>query len=223
MTTKQHKTPELTYGDVWKTLSKINVSEHTAAKGGFNYLAWTWAWQTLMEHYPQARLEFREERDEATHTVMVYCTLAIDSLYRTMWLPVMDHKNKAVVNPDTRAISDARQRAWVKTAALFGLGLHIYQGEGIPDALLKEEATPEELAKITGLLEQLGAEAQPLVNWIGTGMQPGIKVLSELRSINADPVIAKLEGQLERKAAQDKAVAASKVAEASSEKEKAHA
>ena len=51
-----------------------------------------------------------------------------------MWLAVMDNNNRAIKNPDARAVNDARQRCLVKAIAMHGLGLYIYQGEGVPDA-----------------------------------------------------------------------------------------
>jgi len=187
---------KLTYQSIWGTLSKINVSEHTKAKQGFNYLSWTWAWQTLMTHYPQARVSFREEHEERQGTVMIYATIDIDGFSQEAWLPVMDHKNKAIPYPDQRQRSDAMQRAWVKAAALFGLGLHIYQNEAIPDALLNEEVSDDELQMLRSLFDE--TDEQAIIDWVGTGMQPGIKDLSSLKSIHFEGLKEKLE---KRKAA----------------------
>ena len=49
-----------------------------------------------------------------------------------MWLPVMDYKNKAIVTPDTRAVSDTRMRCLTKCLAMYGLGHYIYAGEDLP-------------------------------------------------------------------------------------------
>ncbi len=187
---------QLTYKSIWDTLSKINVSEHTKAKQGFNYLSWTWAWQTLMQHYPQARISFREEQEERQGTVMIFATITIDGLSQEAWLPVMDHKNKAIPYPDQRQRSDAMQRCWVKAAALFGLGLHIYQNEAIPDALLHEEVSDEEVKVLRSLIK--AEDEQAIIDWVGTGVQPGIKDLENLKSIHFEGLKEKLE---KRKAA----------------------
>ena len=47
------------HAEIWETLSAINVNEHTATKGRFTYLSWTWAWATLMEEYPDSHYEFQ--------------------------------------------------------------------------------------------------------------------------------------------------------------------
>ena len=122
---------------IWETLSVINVNEHVEKKGNLSYLSWTWAWSQLMEHFPDSYYYF-DEHTLDNGTVRVDCVITIhdgeESVSRSGWLPVMDYKNKSIVNPDTRAISDARMRCLVKTIAFFGLGLYIYAGEDLPTA-----------------------------------------------------------------------------------------
>ena len=127
---------------VWENLSKIDVSEHTEEKGGLTYLSWAWAWGCLKENYPEATFDFREfEADGKVIDYMpypdgtgsVHCTVHIgDDIESSMWLPVMDYRNKAISNPDARAVSDAKMRCLVKNLAMLGLGHYIYAGEDIP-------------------------------------------------------------------------------------------
>ena len=74
---------------------------------------------------------------------MVCSTITItegdESATRTMWLPVMNNKNQAIVRPDARQISDNMQRCMVKCIAMLGLGLYVYAGEDLPKSD-KEEA-----------------------------------------------------------------------------------
>jgi hypothetical protein len=44
----------------------------------------------------------------------------------------MDHRNKAITNPDAFAVNTAMQRCLAKAIALHGIGLYIYAGEDIP-------------------------------------------------------------------------------------------
>ena len=113
-------------------LSKIDCNEHKQKVGKFDYLSWSWAWATLMEHYPQATYEFHEPKTHDDGTVTVFCTVKIDYQSRMMWLPVMDYKNKAVVNPDARQLNDSMMRCLVKCLAMYGLGHYIYAGEDLP-------------------------------------------------------------------------------------------
>jgi len=123
---------DLTYQEVWENLSAIDVSEHVQQKGGLSYLSWAWAWQVMMENYPEMKFFFHDETTFSDGSMQVNCTVAIRNLDRDMWLPVMDYKNKAIPNPSSRDINDARMRCLVKCFALFGLGHYIYAGEDIP-------------------------------------------------------------------------------------------
>ena len=151
---------------VWADLSAINVNDHVQKKGNLSYLSWSWAWSTLMAKYPESYYVFQDNRTE-NGTVMVECVLTIhegeEVATRTMWLPVMDHKNKAIVDPDTRAISDARMRCLVKCLAMFGLGFYIYAGEDIPQAEAEALTQPIDKAqaqRINEMLDYSGTDVQ---------------------------------------------------------------
>tara|TARA_Y100000593_G_scaffold83824_1_gene158329 strand:+ start:31005 stop:31739 length:735 start_codon:yes stop_codon:yes gene_type:complete len=131
-----------TFKEIWSTLSKVNVNEHTDDKGGLTYLSWAWAWGTLMEHYPQATYTFREwDRGDGVlcdffsypdGSVKVEVTISIDGHERSMWLPVMDYRNRAIEKPNSRQISDTKMRCLAKCMAMFGLGHYIFAGEDLP-------------------------------------------------------------------------------------------
>jgi hypothetical protein len=121
-----------TAAEVWKTLSRVDVSEHVEKKAGLSYLSWAWAWGVLMEHYPEARYYFLENEIHPDHSVTVTCEVQIGDVKRVMWLPVMDHRNRAIENPDARQISDAKMRCLVKCLGIFGLGLSLYAGSDLP-------------------------------------------------------------------------------------------
>jgi hypothetical protein len=143
---------------VWADLSAINVNDHVQKKGNLSYLSWTWAWSTLMAKYPESYYVF-QDHSEADGSVMVECVLTIhegeEVATRTMWLPVMDHKNKAINNPNARDISDARMRCLVKCLAMFGLGFYIYAGEDIPSAEKEEQSQPIDKAQAQQLNEMI--------------------------------------------------------------------
>lgn len=146
---------------VWADLSAINVNDHVQKKGNLSYLSWTWAWSTLMSKYPESYYVFQDHRTE-NGTVMVECVLTIhegeEVATRTMWLPVMDHRNRAIADPDTRAISDARMRCLVKCLAMFGLGFYIYAGEDIPQAEKGAVITEDQVKELHDLFKATGAD-----------------------------------------------------------------
>lgn len=144
---------------VWKDLSSINVNEHTEKKGNLTYLSWTWAWACLMNHYPDSEYSFQEPIVGLDGTVEIQVSVTVkqgdNAMTRVMWLPVMDHRNNAIPNPDMRKISDTRMRCLVKCLAMFGLGHYIYAGEDLP-SVEPEQVTvisQDQLAKIKDLIE----------------------------------------------------------------------
>jgi len=143
---------ELTYKDVWNTLSKIDVSDKVEKKMNLSYLSWAWAWGTMMDNYPDAQYNFYENQETGVPyvtlpdgTAEVRCRVTIGSLAREMWLPVMDFKNNAVANPSAREVSDTKMRCLVKTLGMWGLGLYIYAGQDLPST--KEESKPKKETK----------------------------------------------------------------------------
>mgnify|MGYP003634997946 FL=1 len=118
--------------NVWQKLSTIDVNQHTEKKGRFTYLSWTWAWATLMEHYPDSTYEFGENEIHSDGSVTTYCTVTVKGVSHTMWLAVMNMKNQAMLNPPSTEIANTKMRCLVKALAMFGLGHYIYAGESLP-------------------------------------------------------------------------------------------
>ena len=143
---------------IWADLSAINVNEHVQKKGNLSYLSWTWAWSTLMSKYPESYYLFQDIQQE-DGSVMVECTMTIhegeEVATRTMWLPVMDYKNKSIINPTSRDVSDTRMRCLVKCLAMYGLGFYIYAGEDIPSAEKEELSQPIDKAQAQRLNEMI--------------------------------------------------------------------
>lgn len=112
-------------------LRKIDVSDIVEKKMGLSYLSWAWAVDTLLLHDPAASWEYKEPAKWG-ETYMVFCTVKAFGVERTAQLPVMDHRNKAVPNPDAFQVNTAMQRCLAKAIALHGIGLYIYAGEDVP-------------------------------------------------------------------------------------------
>jgi hypothetical protein len=153
-------------------LAKVNVNEHIEKKNNLSYLSWAWALDYMIRMDENAEWEYREWDGKPYLTLpdgtcMVYCTVTFGGRKRTAHLPVMDHRNKAIQNPDAFQINTTMQRAFVKAIALHGLGLYIYAGEDLPkdekpeatkdtvNALAKAKVTP-----IAGSLDALSPDDQ---------------------------------------------------------------
>lgn len=120
-------------------LAKINVNDKVEKKNNLSYLSWAWACDQLLRADPAATWEYREPV-RWNDTVMVFCTVTAFGKAMTAQLPVMDHRNKAIPNPDAFQVNTAMQRALAKAIALHGLGLYIYAGEDLP---LEEDENAE--------------------------------------------------------------------------------
>jgi hypothetical protein len=127
---------------VWATLSAIDCNKHVEKKGQFSYLSWTWAWAMVKEHYSDAEYVLEDDTTYPDGTMEVRVSVSIHGLVHTMWLPVLDFKNKAIQHPNAFDINSARMRCLVKCLAMFGLGHYIYAGESMPQEQPLEE-TPE--------------------------------------------------------------------------------
>ena len=154
---------------LFEQLYAIDVSDYTETKKSgateLTYLSWAWAWKTFKEQRPNAdykivRFDGRPYLYDENLGYMVETQVSDGFEWKTMWLPVMDDKNKAMKNKpytyqvkkygedkkwhgeyedkEVKAatmfdINTALMRCFVKNIGMFGLGLYIYAGEDVPD------------------------------------------------------------------------------------------
>lgn len=147
---------------VFEKLSAIDVSGKTEKKSNLTYLSWAWAWGELKKSYPDASYTIYENEidDLLVHgeqafpikrtvnyftdgrTAWVKVGVTVDGKEHIEMLPVMDNKNHSyqlnVV--DSIKVNKAIQRALTKAIARHGLGLYIYAGEDLPEAVQEENA-----------------------------------------------------------------------------------
>lgn len=123
-------------------LAAIDVSKHIEKKQNLSYLSWAWAVDQLMRQDPTANWEFHPPTLFG-ETMMVSCTVTAFGKPVTMHLPVMDHRNQAIKNPDAFQVNKNMMRCLVKTIACHGLGLYIYAGEDLPEEAKEAKAKPQ--------------------------------------------------------------------------------
>ena len=112
-------------------LAMVDVSGHIEKKQNLSYLSWPFAVDQLMRHDPQANWEFHQP-EMYGETMMISCTVTAFGKPIKMHLPVMDHRNQAVKNPDAFVVNKNMMRCLVKAIACHGLGISIYAGEDLP-------------------------------------------------------------------------------------------
>jgi len=95
---------------VLSLLSK-NVNEHIEKKGKLSYLSWAWAWAEALKADPDAsyKIEMFDGKCfmDINGTAMVFVTVTMFGKPMTCQLPVMNHLNKAIENPDAFAVNTA--------------------------------------------------------------------------------------------------------------------
>jgi hypothetical protein len=139
---------------VWETLSAIDCSKHVEKKGKLSYLSWTWAWQILNEHYPDSTYEYYEPTFLEDGTAEVSVALTVEGKTHKMWLPVMDNRNASIPKPSSFDVNKARMRCLTKAIAFFGLGIYIYAGEDLPQAVQTAVVSEDQAAEIKALLSE---------------------------------------------------------------------
>jgi Protein of unknown function (DUF1071). len=139
--------------NTFNRLNKINVNEYTEKKGNLTYLSWSNAWEAVKRECPSASYEIKKNEANMPYFFergvgyMVMTTVTIESEILEMWLPVMDYKNKAMLEPTMTDINKALMRCLAKNLAMFGLGLYIYKGEDLPSEEDKAEQQEREAEK----------------------------------------------------------------------------
>jgi hypothetical protein len=132
-------------------LLKVNVNDHTEKKNGLTYLSWAWAWAEVLKADPSSTFEVQtfHNKDgiempymDVNGTGMVWVTVTIFNKPMTCMLPVMNHRNQPIQNPDAFQVNTAIMRCMTKAVALHGLSLYIYAGEDLPESDEKEAPTP---------------------------------------------------------------------------------
>jgi len=185
---------------VWQTLSAINVNEHTEKKGNqLTFLSWAWALTVLKNHFPESSIKIKKEKTFADGTMEVRCEVTVkegdQSTTQSMWLPVMDHRNQAIANPNARQINDARMRCVTKCLGLHGLGLYIYAGQELPEPEaenLKKPLTKDEMDNLVDLLEATETDQDQFLKHYK------VKSLDELRNGKYQNAISVLAKKMEK-------------------------
>jgi hypothetical protein len=162
-------------------LLKINVNDHTERKNGLSYLSWAWAWSEVLKVDPLATWTPMFNGPQGSESpwfslpdgsMLVGVSVVIKQHAKQCMLPVMDHRNKAIKNPDAFAVNTALMRCLAKCIAMHGLGLYIYAGEDLPEADTDPEpARPSRPIKATdgagaGITDDRKAEIEELALYL---------------------------------------------------------
>lgn len=137
----------------------INVNDKTEKKGNLTYLSWSLAWAEFKKVYPEAT--YKINAFDGTYCTgnekmgyMVQTEVTAGEQTYEMWLPVMDMRNNAILQPKMTDVNKAIMRCLTKNLAMFGLGLYIYAGEDLPQMPKDfEPLTERELREVWGVTD----------------------------------------------------------------------
>ncbi len=132
---------------VFATLSAIDITDKLKKKNNMSYLPWSSAWAIIKDYYPDAKYyPVKAEEGRLYHTDGKTCwvetSLTIAGETQNETLAVMDHKNQPITYDTVTStqFSKSIKRCLVKNAALFGLGLSLWNGEELSDEAKKTRA-----------------------------------------------------------------------------------
>ena len=122
----------MTDSTVWAKLKDIDVNQDKEKKDRYDYLSWTHAIRYVKDVGCSLDWEVEEDVYFPDGSMEVRMKVIIDGIALPMWLPVMNHRNQGIKNPNATDINKARMRCLVKGIAAHGLGFYIYAGEDLP-------------------------------------------------------------------------------------------
>lgn len=142
---------EINYFD---QLNRVKVKDLALEKEGtggktFSYLPWAIAIEETCSRFPDTTwqvLQFDQlyEIGQAPHLavghrsvpyqqtpagVFVHTTVTVQGICKPMWLPVLDNRNKPVLDANAVQINKTLMRCLVKNFAAHGMGLDLYKKE----------------------------------------------------------------------------------------------
>lgn len=138
--------------EVFKKLAEVDIKSKIEKKGTQDYLSWATAWGLVKQLYPNATRTVYEDslnglnyfNDGKTGYVKVGVT--IEGLEHIDYLPIMDFKNRSIPIESITSmdVNKTIQRSTAKAIAMHGLGLQLWSGEEMIEAVKAPEQKPKE-------------------------------------------------------------------------------
>ena len=160
----------------FETLSAIDITEKLKEKNKMKYLPWSSCWQIVKSIYPNSTYNPVKTDDGCIYhtdgkTCWVETSLTINGETQNETLAVMDFRNQSIKaeNITSVDVNKSTKRCLVKNAALFGLGLSLWNGEELSDAAKQErkkktEAEKESEVTIKNLQAEIVSMAKKMVD-----------------------------------------------------------
>ena len=135
---------------IYETLCAVDVTKYVKKKNNLTYLPWAAAWGIVKSIYPKSSYRIISQTvddlgnvrywhdDGKTGWVEVETAIISEdsNSVQSCVLPIMDFRNQAIPI-DKITSTDANKsvmRCLVKSLAMHGLGLYVYNGEDVPES-----------------------------------------------------------------------------------------
>ena len=122
-------------------LYNTNIDGLTERKGNLDYLSWAYAWKLIKTSDPKATFKtIKYKEADGTEHIMhphmhgggfVEVSVTCHGITLTCEHPIIDNRNRSILKPDSRQVSDSKHRALAKCCAYHGVGLVLWTGETI--------------------------------------------------------------------------------------------
>lgn len=166
----------------------VDVSGNIEKKNGFSYLSWTYAWKYFKTNNPDASYEVQMFDGvpyvKCPDGYMVMTKVCDGTEKHEMWLAVTDYRNKSIEVPTSADIANSLMRCLVKNIAMFGLGLHIYAGEDVPQEIKadKDAKTDKDRQFLSKCLERAKEKIKSVDDYKALKEEEGfVKTLHKLK------------------------------------------
>lgn len=144
-------------------LSAVDVTDKLKKKNNMSYLPWSSAWEIVKNNFPDATYTVNKTPDGCIYhtdgkTCWVETSITINGETLTELLAVMNHRNASISADEVMSteVNKSIKRCLVKNAALFGLGLSLWNGEELSDAAkeTRKKKQKEEAAETAALVAE---------------------------------------------------------------------
>lgn len=158
---KTLKIPQSKFLELYNTDYNQFIEHIPSGSRVLSYISWAHCVRLMKEHFENLSVDFELTSDgSVAHCISyndkTYCEVRpflTDGNTRTPCLhfPVMNprQRHSAALNPDSRQISDACLRGFVKCVAVYtGIGLSLYAGEDLPDSGIEVTSASVDAEKV---------------------------------------------------------------------------
>lgn len=197
------------YKDRVTEMLQTDCSRFIEKRGSLSYVSWASAWDIVLREDPAATYTVHQFDGFPVQRMphggyMAWVDVTIHGKKMTAYLPVMDHRNKAIPEPDAFEINKTIQRCLAKGIALHGIGLYVYRGEDLPTDFNgaptpAERITEQQASTLVDLIEDTETDRTQFLRWVYGGKPPEGAEIETIPATMYDKAVAALNRKRKQK------------------------